>query len=174
MATKGKPNRRNSKSVTVTVDAAVRAKDYLDLHEVDALLAAAKGGRYPKRDRALVLVMFRHGLRVSEFINLRLPDLDLKNARLYVTRLKNGLSTHQPVAGDELRAIRAYLSTRGDKLPWLFVSERGTPMTRQGITYLLREMGARACLPGLHPHMLRHSCGYALANKGEDSCNGAQ
>ena len=85
-----------------------------------------------------------------------------------VKRSKNSLSTEQPLAGDELRAIKRYLATREDKLPWLFLSERGQPMTRQAVNYLLREAGERAGLGRVWPHMLRHSCGYALANKGAD------
>ena len=89
-------------------------------------------------------------------------------ARLAVNRSKNSLSTEQPIEGDELRAIKRYLAQREDKLQWLFVSEREQPMTRQAVNDLIREAGERAGLGHVHPHMLRHSCGYALANKGAD------
>ena len=94
--------------------------------------------------------------------------LNLKQGRLAVNRSKNSLSTEQPLAGDELRAIKRYLATREDKLPWLFLSEREQPMTRQAVNYLIGEAGERAKLGRVWPHMLRHSCGYALANKGAD------
>ena len=87
---------------------------------------------------------------------------------MWVRRLKNGLSVEHPVAGDELRAIKRHLAIRSDALPWLFVSERGQPLTRQSVNYLLAAAAQRAGLPPVHPHMLRHSCGYALANKGYD------
>ena len=145
-----------------------RAKDYLDPHEIDRLFDAAKKGRHGPRDHALLLLMYRHGLRVSEAITIRLSALNLKQGRLAVNRSKNSLSTEQPLAGDELRAIKRYLATREDKLPWLFLSERGQPMTRQAVNYLIREAGERAKLGRVWPHMLRHSCGYALANKGAD------
>jgi hypothetical protein len=71
----------------------------------------------------------------------------MRQSRLWVRRLKNGLSVEQPVAGDELRAIKRYLATRADKLPWLFISERGQPLTRQSVNYLVAGAArARACL----------------------------
>jgi Phage integrase family len=74
----------------------------------------------------------------------------------------------RPLAGDELRAIRRHLASRTDALPWLFLSERGQPLTRQAVHYLVAAAAARAGLPGVHPHTLRHACGFALANKGHD------
>ena len=70
--------------------------------------------------------------------------------------------------GEERWAIKRYLSTRNDRLPWLFISERQQPMTRQAVNYLLKAAANRASIPHVHPHMLRHSCGFYLANKGYD------
>jgi site-specific recombinase XerD len=113
---------------------------------------------------------YRHGLRVSELTDLRMKDLDLDASRIFVRRKKGSLSTHQPIEGDELRAIRAWLRERGEtKSPYLFLSERG-PMTRQAVNYLFKEIARRADLQThVHPHMLRHSTGYYLANKGYDT-----
>jgi len=160
------PKRRNVKSKTA--DAHERVKDFLDPSEIDCLLTAAKEGRHGARDHLLLLMMYRHGLRVSETITLRLKALNLKQSSLWVKRIKNSLSTQQPIPGDELRAIKRYLATRDDKLPWLFLSERGQPLTRQAVNYIIRQAGERARLGHVHPHMLRHSCGYYLANKGVD------
>jgi site-specific recombinase XerD len=150
-----------------------KGKDFLTEGEMKRLLDAAKGGRYGQRDYLMLLMTYRHGLRVSELIDLRLKDLDLDTSRLFVRRKKGSLSTHQPIEGDELRALRAWLrerSLRADaRSPYLFLSERG-PFTRQAVNYITLSAGERAKLVfRVHPHMLRHSTGFYLANKGFDT-----
>jgi integrase len=150
-----------------------REKDYLTEAEIKRFLAAARQGRHGTRDHAMMLMAYRHGLRVAELTGVKLTDLDLATARLFVRRNKGSLSTHHPVDGDELRALRAWLREREQRsdarLPYLFLSERG-PMTRQAVNYLTAVIGERAGLPfRVHPHMLRHSCGYYLANRGHDT-----
>ena len=148
-------------------------KDFLTEAEMKQFLAAARQGRHGARDYCLMLMAYRHGLRVSELIDIRLNDLDLETGRLFVRRLKGSLSTHQPLEGTELRALRAWLRER-DKYPhggsnYLFLSERGV-LTRQAINYLTGQIGERAKLNfKVNPHMLRHSTGYYLANKGNDT-----
>jgi type 1 fimbriae regulatory protein FimB len=168
------PNVKSLKGLNVkshsgpVTDAHERRRDFLGEAEVTALLDGAKAGRHGARDHLLLLTMYRHGLRVSEAVGLRRDEVDLDRARLWVRRLKNGLSVEQPIAGDELRALRRYLATRKDTLPWLFLSERGQPLTRQSVNYLITAAAIRAGVAPVHPHMLRHSCGFALADKGHD------
>ena len=155
MRTLTMPRGQNVKSCSAA-DAHERGKDYLSESEVSKLLDAMKHGRHGIRDHLLVLMMYRHGLRVSEVIGLRRDEVDLDHARLWVRRLKCGLNTEHPITGDELRAIKRYLATRRDALPWLFISERSQPLTRQTVNYLIAERSAQAGLPPVHPHSLRH------------------
>jgi type 1 fimbriae regulatory protein FimB len=141
--------------------------------EVERLIAATKGSRNEARDRCLLLLMFRHGLRVSEACRLKLDQVDTESRVLHVARLKGGLSTTQPLRGDELRAIGAWLKQRARMKPTgksFFVSEQRTPLHRSSVNYVVEKIGEAAALPlRAHPHMLRHACGFALADSGADT-----
>ncbi|VAW16594.1 Type 1 fimbriae regulatory protein, FimB/FimE family [hydrothermal vent metagenome] len=113
-------------------------------------------------------MIYQNGLRVSEVITIKKSDVNIKESRIWVNRLKSGLSVEHPISGDELRAIKRYLNSRKDNLPWLFVNERGLPLTRQAINYIVDIVSTTAKLENVHPHTLRHSCGFYLANKGYD------
>src|SRR5262249_8821239 len=108
---------------------------------------------------------YRHGLRCSEAVDLRVEDISFDRATLWVKRLKGSNSgTH----GDELRAIRRYLNSRQDNLPWLFLSERQGRLTRFAVNYLVNRTAEASGFNNFHPQWLRDSCGYALADRGVD------
>ena len=157
-------------SPEATVDRHERPKrDFLTSRQIDKLLAGSRGGRYGDRDYALLLLTFRHGLRATEATKAKRDDLDLDDGTLWVARRKGGLSTSQPLAQDELDALEAYLRGRKDAQEWLFLSSQGSAMSRQNFHYLVGQAARRAGLGHVHPHVLRHSCGHALANKGADT-----
>ncbi len=148
-------------------------RKYLTQNEVERLMAATKGSRNEARDRCLLLLMFRHGLRVSEACGLMLSQVDTDSRVLHVSRLKKGLSTTHPLRADELRAIKAWMTQRERMTPdthAFFVSERRQPLNRRTAWAAIRRYGELAGLPlDTHPHMLRHACGYALADQGADT-----
>jgi type 1 fimbriae regulatory protein FimB len=143
--------------------------------EVEQLIEAVKGSRNEARDRCLLLLIFRHGLRVSEACRMKLDQVDTESRVLHVTRLKGGLSTTHPLRSDELRAISAWLKERARMKPLssirtIFISEQRKPLHRSTVNLLLRTYSVAASLPLLaHPHMLRHACGFALADQGADT-----
>lgn len=147
-----------------------RSREHLDEHEVERLIAGAKAGRYGHRDHVMILLAFRHALRVSELVDLRWTDVDLDAARLHVRRVKKSISGVHPLAGDELRALRI-LRRENAGGEFLFLSERGGPVAPNAFRKLITKAATRAKLSELkvHPHMLRHATGYVLANKGTDT-----
>jgi type 1 fimbriae regulatory protein FimB/type 1 fimbriae regulatory protein FimE len=149
---------------------AVRSREYLTQDEVDALMAAAGCiGRHRHRDRTLILMAFRHGLRVSELISLRWDQVDLKQGHLHIQRLKNGTASTHPIRGPEIRALRR-LRRDYPKTPYLFVTERGGPLTASTVRKIVKRAGNKAGLSfPVHPHMLRHATGFYLANQGHDT-----
>jgi integrase len=129
--------------------------------------AAAKGNRHGQRDATMILIAFRHGLRAAELVDLRWDQVELgRNAVLHVRRVKHGTPSTHPLQGDEMRAPRAL---RRDST-FVFTSERGAPFTTAGFAKIIARAGVEAGFAfGVHPHMLRHACGFALANRGHDT-----
>jgi integrase len=146
----------------------LRPREHLTEREVGKLIEAAKGNRWGQRDSTMLLIAFRHGLRASEVCGLQWSDVEFESATLHLRRAKGGATTTHPLLGDELRALRAL--KREAKSPFIFVSERGAPFSVAGLAKLIERAGVEAKLPfPVHTHMLRHACGYALANKGIDT-----
>jgi type 1 fimbriae regulatory protein FimB/type 1 fimbriae regulatory protein FimE len=146
-----------------------RPREHLTEREVEKLMTAAKGNRWGQRDAIMILMTLRHGLRASELCELQWSDVEFETGTLHLRRAKGGVTSTHPLLGDELRALRV-LKKQGDESPYMFVSERGAPFTVSGFEKLLERAGIKAKLPfKIHPHMLRHATGYALANKGVDT-----
>ncbi|MGA7955313.1 MAG: tyrosine-type recombinase/integrase [Gloeobacterales cyanobacterium] len=146
-----------------------RPREYLTSHEVDELMAIAqKRGRYGHRDATMILMAYRHGLRVSELCALRWDQVNLNNGLLHVRRLKHGIPSVHPLRGTELRALRK-LKRESKSLAYLFVTERGGPITAAGFRKLFSRIAQDSSMSfSIHPHMLRHACGYKLINDGQD------
>src|ERR1017187_10663331 len=152
-------------------NAALRTREYLTPSEVAKLMkVAARRSRYGQRDACLILLAYRHGLRVAELVALKWDQVDLKAGHLHVRRAKHGTPSTHPMQGDELRALRQLAREWPDHGGFVFVSERGGPMSADGVRKLITRTGEEAKLPfPVHPHMLRHACGFKLANDGHDT-----
>lgn len=147
----------------------VRTREHRTIDEVEKLIEAAKNNRYGHRDALMVLLAFRHGLRAGEVCDLRWEQIDFKTASLHVRRLKNGTPSTHPLTGRELRALRRH-QRESKKSPFVFVSEWGSPLSAPGFSRMVerRAVSARLGIKA-HAHMLRHACGYKLANDGHDT-----
>jgi integrase len=148
----------------------LRTREYLTETEVERLMNAARKNRWGHRDATMVLVAYRHGLRASEVVDLRWEQVDFRTATLHVRRVKQGTPSTHPILGDELRAMRRLQREQEPKSPFVFTSEREAPFGTAGFARMVERAGIEAKLSfKAHPHMLRHACGYALANKGHDT-----
>lgn len=150
--------------------AARGGRSYLTPAEVEKVAAAAnRTGRHGPRDALMIRVCHRHGLRVTELVELRRDQVDLAGGVLHVRRLKRGTPATHPLSAWETRALRQTLR-ESDGGVYLFVSERGGPLTRWAFAKMLARAGDLAGLDfPVHPHMLRHGAGYKLANDGVDT-----
>ena len=139
-------------------------RKYLTEAQLGQLTKSAKAGRYGQRDATLILIMARHGLRVTEAIDLHWDQIDFDKGHLHVKRLKGGIDSVHPIQGDELRALRELKRDQSPKSAFVFTSQRGGPMTRSNVSKMIERAGADADLPPCRPHMLRHTCGHLLAD----------
>ncbi len=147
-------------------------RDHLSQDEIDRLIAAARAlGRHGHRHATMIHLAYRHGFRVTELVQLKKDQVDLDRKILYVRRLKRGMPATHTLHGTEVRELRRVLRESPDpRSPYVFVSERGGPLTRRGFAAMLQRAGEAAGLPlRVFPHMLRHTCGHLLANRGEDT-----
>jgi integrase len=150
-------------------NAELRTREYLTERELESLTIAAKGNRYGYRDATMILTAYRHGFRAAELVDLRWDQIDFARGTPAVRRVKHGSPSTHPIMGDELRALRRQREQE-PKSPSVFTSERGSPFTTAGFARLVERAGASAGFGfKAHPHMLRHACGFAPANKGHDT-----
>ncbi|MBI2811868.1 MAG: tyrosine-type recombinase/integrase [Candidatus Melainabacteria bacterium] len=147
-----------------------RSREYLTVHEVEALQTAArKSGRYGHRDATLILIAYRHGLRVGELVDLKWDQVDFESAKIHVNRLKRGDSSVHYLEGDELRALRKLRRDYGAS-SFIFSTERSGPMSTRTVRDIVSRAGTVAGIDfPVHPHMLRHAKGFQLAGKGIDT-----
>src|SRR3954470_9140451 len=146
-----------------------RPREYLTPKEVNRLIAAARQNRYGHRDAIMIPIAYRHGLRASELCALRWDQVDFEHGLLHVRRIKNGMPSVHPLGGGELRALRK-LQREAMPSRYVFTTERQAPMSPAGFRKMLARTGEDAAFPfPVHPHMLRHACGYKPANDGQDT-----
>jgi integrase len=147
----------------------LRTREHLTADEVERLIETASANRQGQRDALMVLLAFRHGLRAGELVDLRWEQIDFATATLHVRRIKNGTPATHPLTGREMRALRKHQRESG-RSAFVFVSERGAPLSAPGFSRMVERAGRAAKLGiKVHAHMLRHACGYALANAGHDT-----
>jgi type 1 fimbriae regulatory protein FimB/type 1 fimbriae regulatory protein FimE len=149
--------------------AQLRTREHLTTGEVEKLIDSASKNRQGYRDGLMVLLAFRHGLRAAEVCDLRWEQIDFATATLHVRRIKHGTPATHPLTGREMRALRRHQRESG-RSAFVFVGERGAPLSAPGFSRMVERAGRSAKLGiKVHAHMLRHACGYALANAGHDT-----
>jgi integrase len=147
----------------------LRSREYLTNGEVERLTETARSHRYGSRDALMVLMAYRHGLRASEVVHLKWEQVDFERGELHVNRIKGGMPATHPLSGRELRELRKH-KRDSPSSPYLFMSERGAPLSSEGFNRMVKRAGAAAKLGiKVHAHMLRHACGFKLANDGIDT-----
>jgi integrase len=148
----------------------LRTREHLTPDEVDRLIKAAKGNRWGQRDATMILVAYRHGLRAAELVYLQWEQIVFPAATMHVNRVKSGVPSTHPISGDELRMLRQLSREQEPKSAFVFTSERGAPFTTAGFARMVERAGREAGFKfKCHPHMLRHACGFKLANDGHDT-----
>jgi integrase len=167
----GKTEKRTSKSPNSRKYSEVRTREYLLSAEIEAMRSAIKKGkgRHAHRDSTLILLIYRHGLRVAEASALQWTQIDFNGGTIYVKRVKKGTPSVQPLYGDEIRSLRK-LQRDYPPSPYVFQSSRSGPLAHDTVGGIVERAGELAALPmPVHAHMLRHGTGYYLANRGIDT-----
>lgn len=117
------------------------------------------------RDKALFALIYHYGLRVEEATMIDLDNLDLKNHRIRIHRLKNGLGGEKPLWKHTAKLLRAYLRVRTDSTNYLFTGREG-PLKKRQIQNLFNEYAEKVDIKGRSVHCLRHSIAVHLLEAG--------
>src|SRR4029453_9463400 len=141
---------QTSDSSTPTTENFTVKRRYLTEREVERLIEAAKSNRHGHRDATMILVAYRHGLRASEICGLEWQQIELDQGRLHVRRAKRGTPSVHPIRGDEIRALRR-LRRENPTEAYVFVSERGGPISPMGFHHLMARLGKAAKKPFMVP-----------------------
>ncbi|KFD24782.1 tyrosine-type recombinase/integrase [Yokenella regensburgei] len=149
----------------------MKARLYLTSQETERIIQVTHGAKNGLRDSCMIMLCFYHGLRVSELTGLTVRNVDIDSRRIYIRRLKNGFSAIHPLQPEECSLLAQWLNITPDSHEgWLFPNLKGKRLTRQYVYKLLRGYGEKAGIAiRVHPHMLRHACGYELAEQGMDT-----
>ncbi len=147
---------------------------YLTYAEVQKIFQSIPAGKNCIRDRCMVIMCFIHGLRASELTGIKINDIDFLSNLIYIRRIKNGFSTTHPLHPREVLLLKKWLDLRSNynkcQNEWLFLSNSGNKISRQNFYNSLVKYGKLAGLSiKAHPHMLRHACGFELADQGLDT-----
>ncbi|EQA1667121.1 tyrosine-type DNA invertase [Enterobacter bugandensis] len=147
---------------------------FLTHHEIGLVIHSLSGSVHEVRNRCLIIMCYLHGFRASELTGIKLSDIDFSGKKIYIRRLKNGLNTSHPLQISELEYLKEWLDIREGynhkNNDWLFLSRSGNRLSRQYFYKLIRQYSVLAGLTvNAHPHMLRHGCGYELAEQGMDT-----
>jgi integrase len=139
---------------------------YLTIDELKRLFSVIKD----KRDKAIFLIAYRHGLRASEVGLLQKEHMDWKQQRIHIPRFKGSLDGEHPMQPDEIRIFKSYLKTCNDNFPALFTSNRGTPIQRVMLHYLMKDYAEKSGLPTdkRHFHVLKHTIATHLLEASDD------
>jgi integrase len=151
-------------------NAELRTREYLTIDEIELLTKAAGKNKAAHRDATMIMICYRHGFRASELIDLRWDQIDFRSATIAIRRCKSGTPATHPIQGDELRALRRLQREQTPVSPFVFTTARKGPFAEDTFAKLIDRLGKKAGIGfKVHPHMLRHSCGFTLANNGTDT-----
>jgi len=147
-----------------------RVREYLTYNEVEKLIVCArKISRNGYRNSTMILLAYRHALRVSELINLKWGQIDLEEGKIHINRLKKGINSVHPLSAKEIRALKK-IKKEYPSQSYIFISEQKAPLSDSAFRKIMMKTGKEAGFNfPLHPHMLRHSTGFKLANDGQDT-----